>query len=106
MIGFGNHLGDGLSLQQIRSERRYLEGGMQLVVEGEIHNESKGTRQVPDLQITALGPDGNIMQSWRIDAPAATLDPGASAPFQSAVNTPQGTVTEVNLKFIEPRHDP
>ena len=97
--------GSGFSLQQIHSERRYEDGGMQLVVDGEIRNDGAETRPVPDIQVKALGPDRKVIQDWRIEAPVATLATGASAPFHSSIVPPQGTVAEVNLNFVEPHHD-
>ncbi len=105
-VGLTNPLaGEGFSLQGVRSERRYENGGMQLVVEGVILNEADEMRPVPDINVNALGPDKKIIQSWRIEAPKATLPAGASAPFHSSIVTPPGTVMEVNLSFAEPRHD-
>ncbi|NTU77453.1 MAG: hypothetical protein HGA90_06555 [Alphaproteobacteria bacterium] len=101
-----HHAGDGFILRQVRSERRYESGGMQLAVEGEVFNDSPETRLVPDLMVAALGPSGGVIQSWRIDAPAATLEPGAGVPFTSSILSPQGTVVEVNLSFVRPQHDP
>jgi predicted Zn finger-like uncharacterized protein len=98
-------LGDGLSLKQIRSERRFEDGGMHLVLDGEIHNDSTEIRAVPDLQARALGPNRDVIQSWRIEAPAATLPPGATVPFHSSIISPQGTVVEINMNFVEPRHE-
>lgn len=96
-----NHATDGLSLQQVRSERRYIDGGMQLVVEGEVFNRSQVLSPVPDILVTAVGSDGKAIQDWKIDAPTATLAPGDKAPFQSTVAMPPGNVAEISLSFVE-----
>lgn len=98
-------LGEGFSLQNIRSERRFEDGGMHLIVEGDVHNDNDELRPMPDINVNALGPDKKIIQSWRIEAPAATLAAGAVVPFRSSIVAPEGTVMEVNLSFIEPHHD-
>jgi len=98
-------VGAGLTLDQIRSERRFESGGMQLIVEGQVRNTSSETVTVPDIQARALGPDRSVIQSWRIEAPVATLPPGVSVPFHSSIVAPEGAVAEVNLNFIEPQHD-
>jgi len=98
--------GDGLVLREIRSERRFEDGGMHLVVEGEIFNEGTDSKPLSDIIVNALGPDKKVIQSWRINPPAATLPPGATVPFKSSIVTPQGTVVEVNLSFAEPRNEP
>jgi predicted Zn finger-like uncharacterized protein len=97
-----NHVGDGLSLQQVRSERQYDGVGMVLVVDGEIHNDTAVIQQIPDILASSLGPDGKVTQSWRIPAPAATLAPGASVPFQYTAPAHKGAVAEVNLNFAGP----
>lgn len=95
---------EGLVLRQVRSERRYEEGTMRLIVEGEVYNGAGASVDVPDIHASALGPDGKAMQSWKIDAPAARLAVGEAAPFRSAVTTPEGTVAEVNLSFVGTHH--
>ncbi len=100
-----SHVEGGLSLQQVRSEQKYDSGAMRLVIDGEIHNDDQSPKKVPDIQASAIGPDGKVMQSWRIPAPVATLKPGAKEPFQSVIDTPEGTVVEINLSFTELSHD-
>lgn len=98
-------LQDKLILQNIVPERRYMDGGMHLVVQGEIASQAEKTQVIPDINIEALGPDQQIIQSWRIKPPQATLDPKTRVPFTSSILSPEGTVVEVNLSFVEPPHD-
>jgi predicted Zn finger-like uncharacterized protein len=97
------HPGEGLSLRQVRSEMRF-EGETQLAVEGQVHNDTDKAQSIPPIVAAAIGPDGKIMQSWQIDAPAAMVEPGGSVPFTSAIHAPQGSVTEINLHFVEPKN--
>lgn len=98
-------VGEGLTLQRISSERRFEAGAMQLVVDGQVRNESDEVLPVPDINVKALGAEKALIQSWRIPAPAATLAAGETAPFHSSIVAPTGAVMEVNLSFIEPNHD-
>lgn len=101
------HPGEGLSLRDVRSEMRFEDGTTQLVVEGAIFNETPAdTLQIPDLLATAVGADGNPIQSWRIEPPAATVGAGQRVPFQTRIRVPKGTVIEVNLNFVEPESNP
>lgn len=93
--------GEGLMLADVRSEMKFDSGTMQLTVEGQIHNKTDKPQSVPNILAAAIGPDGKIMQSWQIDAPAATLAPDQSVPFSSEILAPQGTVVNINLHFIE-----
>ncbi len=99
------HAGEGLGFEQVRSELRYNGGITQLIIEGGIHNETRNTQQIPDILASAVGPDGKIMQSWQIDAPAARVFAGETLRFRSTINAPRGTVTEINLVFIEPKNE-
>ncbi len=98
-------LKDKLVLRGVRSERRYMDGAMHLVVTGEIFSQAKKTQVIPTILVEALGPDGQLIQSWHIAPPTATLRPGRAAPFFSAILSPEGTVVEVNLSFVHPPHD-
>lgn len=98
--------GEGLGFENVRSELRY-EGGITLLgVEGNIRNSTPNMQEIPDIMATAIGADGNSLQSWRIDAPAIKVAPGEVIPFRSSIKLPQGTVAEINLEFTETKHDP
>jgi len=99
----GYDVGDELVLDNVRSELKYEDGIMRLVVQGTISNKTENMQDIPNLTASAIGSDGDIMQSWQIDAPTAKLAPHESAPFQSSINAPKGTVINVNLNFIEPK---
>jgi predicted Zn finger-like uncharacterized protein len=99
------HAGEGLSLAGVRSEMRFEGGILKLAVEGKIRNDTKKPQPIPDILARALGPDDSIMQSWQINAPAATVAAGDSLPFSSEITAPKGTVAAVNLHFIEPKHE-
>lgn len=102
-----DHVGNGLSLLHVRSERQYEGGGVTLTVDGEVHNDTRALQHVPDIWAIGLASDGKIMQRWRIQSPAATLLPEVSVPFHFSANTPQGGIVELNLNFAGPEdHDP
>jgi predicted Zn finger-like uncharacterized protein len=96
------HSGEGLILRDVRSEMRFEGGITKLEVEGEVFNNTREPRPIPNILAAAIGPDTKTMQSWQIDAPAATVAPGETVPFSSAINAPEGTVTQIHLHFIEP----
>lgn len=101
-IGLGvEHPEDGLSFQNVRSERKIEDGYTQLVVYGEIRNDSSKDKVLPAIRAKAIGADGGVMQDWQIDAPAVKLSTNASIPFRSSVKAPDGAVVEVTLMFLE-----
>ncbi len=92
--------GAGLQLQNVRSEQRAEEGGVVLVVEGQIVNTSEAERPVPRLRAISLDHEKQPVQSWAIDASAVALLPGEIATFHSAQRDP-GPIAEVMLTFDE-----
>jgi hypothetical protein len=100
------HLGgEGLSFEKVRSELRFDGGIMKLVVEGKIHNGTKFAQEIPNILATAIGSDGHIIQSWQIDAPSLRVFDGESIPFHSSIYAPRETVVDLNLGFIEIKHE-
>jgi predicted Zn finger-like uncharacterized protein len=97
--------GDGLELDNIRSELKFDSGINKLFVSGTIKNTTKKNQKVPNMIVEALGSDGAILQSWQIDAPVATLSPTTDTQFESSINAPKGNVVNINLKFVEIKDD-
>jgi hypothetical protein len=95
------HTGEGLSFIKVRSELRYDSGLTMLYVEGKIHNGTPNVQEIPDIMATAIGSDGSPMQSWQIPAPAIKVFGDENMPFHSSINAPKGTVSDINLSFIE-----
>lgn len=96
---------DTLVLQKIHSIRRHQDGGMYLIVEGEILNQSKKVQVIPTLTVDAVGLGNKIIESWRIEPSQATIKAGTTFPFSTAIISPKESVIEVNLRFVEQSHD-
>ena len=91
---------DGLVFNEVKSELKYDSGTMKLCVDGKIHNLTTDEQLIPDIKARALGPDGVTIQSWSVDAPAATIDPNGDIPFHTEVASPmEHTIEDVNLEF-------
>lgn len=74
-------------------DRQRLESGNELfAVSGRVINPTDKEQVVPPLKAELLDSSRKrVVYSWTIDPPAASLAPGASAPFHSAeVDVPQG----------------
>jgi predicted Zn finger-like uncharacterized protein len=92
---------DALYLRDIRSIRRYQNGAMHLIVEGVILNQSSEVHVIPEIQVEARGPDGQTIKSWNIQPVQATIKPRERVAFSSAILSPQKSITEVSLRFLE-----
>ena len=91
---------EGLIFDEVKSELRYDSGTMRLFVEGAIRNASDERKNIPDIRARALAADQSVIQSWLIDAPAATIEPWGMVPFHTDVATPmERTIEDVYLEF-------
>ncbi len=97
--------GDGLEFDGVRSELKYDAGINKLILNGKIHNNTDKNHKVPNILAEAISSDGQIIQSWQIDAPAATLAPQQEVAFSSEMNAPKGSVVSINLNFVELKDD-
>jgi predicted Zn finger-like uncharacterized protein len=98
------HYGEGLSLENVRSELRYDGGIMMLTVDGTIYNRTKNVQEIPNIVASAIGPDGNVLQNWQIDAPKASIAPDEGVPFNSSIPAPKDKVTEAIFNFVEKKN--
>jgi predicted Zn finger-like uncharacterized protein len=81
-----------LALVTTHMDRQRLESGNELLtVAGRVINPTSKEQAVPPLQAQLKTKAGKVVYHWTIPAPASSLAPGASAPFNSAeVNVPPG----------------
>jgi predicted Zn finger-like uncharacterized protein len=81
-----------LALVTTHMDRQKLESGNELLtVTGRVVNPTSKEQDVPPLQAQLKTRTGQVVYRWTIAPPARTLQPGASASFNSAeVNVPPG----------------
>lgn len=75
-------------------------GTTRLVVQGVVVNtSSEQTRGVPPLTAAVRSAGGEVLREWSFETGMNELEPGASVPFETALeNPPTGTQT-VNVGF-------
>lgn len=92
---------DGLIFDEVKSELKYDSGTMKLFVDGDVRNATEEIKKLPDIKAQALGPDKKVIQSWWVDAPAATIEPWGKVNFHTEVATPmERTIEDVYLEFV------
>jgi len=81
-----------LQLMLTHNDRQALASGNELLaVTGRVINPTAKTQSVPPIHAQLRSNSGQIVYSWTISPPARSLEPGASATFNSAeVNVPAG----------------
>ncbi|HYE48338.1 MAG TPA: zinc-ribbon domain-containing protein [Azospirillaceae bacterium] len=95
-------LGAGLELGQGKAEFRDVEGTPMLFVEAPVTNRSDRLRTVPDVIANAVGPDGKLVQSWRIHPAARRLAPGDSTSYTARVPERGGQAKNIEFQFAAP----
>ncbi|MHB2168372.1 DUF3426 domain-containing protein [Alsobacter sp. R-9] len=91
----------GLEFRSVRSSVVNDADQRILVVEGEVRAIAPGTTEVPRLQLSVRGADGQDLYSWTADAPRATLDSGDSVPFRARLVAPPPEGHDVLVRFVE-----
>ncbi|HBM90577.1 MAG TPA: hypothetical protein DD400_01670 [Rhodospirillaceae bacterium] len=94
-----------LLLQKVSSVRRYQDGAMRLIIEGEVYNTGIKKQRLPIIVVDAISIGKQTIESWHIEPPQATIGAGATVPFVSAILYPKEMVVEVNLRFVVKSHD-
>lgn len=91
-LGLAGISASPLALVTTHMDRQRLESGNELLtVTGRVINPTGKEQDVPPLQAQLRTRAGKIVYSWVIAPPARSLQPGASASFNSAeVNVPPG----------------
>jgi predicted Zn finger-like uncharacterized protein len=91
-LGLAEISASPLALVTTHMDRQRLESGNELLtVAGRVINPTGKEQSVPPLQAQLKTRTGKVVYRWTIPAPASSLAPGASAPFNSAeVNVPPG----------------
>src|SRR5690348_7120755 len=91
-LGLAEISASPLALVTTHMDRQRLESGNELLtVAGRVINPTSKEQTVPPLQAQLKTKAGKIVYHWTIPAPASSLAPGASAPFNSAeINVPPG----------------
>jgi predicted Zn finger-like uncharacterized protein len=75
-------------------------GNKLLIVTGRITNPSGSVQRVPQLRAEVRDASGKVVHSWSISPPAAELQPGQSATFNSAeMDVPTGEGHRLDVYF-------
>lgn len=81
-----------LQLMMTHSDRQLLESGNEMLqVSGRVINPTDRQQTVPPITAELRSSNGELVYRWTISPPARTLEPGASATFNSAeIDVPAG----------------
>lgn len=77
-----------LTLQDVVSLRRTVEGEEQLQVQGVVSNEGKREAAVPEMRAVIRDSDGSELHSWTFRPDSGRLKPGESTEFSTSTANP------------------
>ncbi len=89
-------VGAGLEYRNITSEVRTDAFGDTLWVRGEVHNASEIPRPVPTLRASLADSEGASLESWTFSLEVETLQPGATAGFE----TSRRAIADIGAKIV------
>ena len=94
---------DGLELQDVASERRLIDGQIQLIIRGMVVNTSEKTLSIPPLMARLGGAADAEVMDWTLHLEPTVLSPGAGASFEAVSLGPVAEDSEIFLDFQPPK---
>lgn len=94
--------GAGLTLENVVSVRKRVEGQRVLFIEGEVLNVANRVVRVPDVAAMLVDTEGRQLSVWRITPEAAELTPGESTRFQTSIRDIPPDGANISIDFAQP----
>jgi len=100
LVGLGHPApGEGLEVENISTEKHFVDGKRELLVTGEVVNVAQRVVAVPMLKAVLTDAQGAEITSWLFSATASELDPGERASFETTVRDLPKEKTELSIAF-------
>ena len=90
----------GIEISNLRTSSETQDGTPVLVIEGELVNPSRYTRDIPRLRFAVQGADGRELYSWTALLPRETLTGHESFTFRSRLASPPEGSERVTVRFL------
>ena len=90
----------GIEFSNLRTSNETQDGTPVLVIEGEIVNPTRYTRELPRLRLAVQGADGREIYSWTALLPRETLTGHESFTFRSRLASPPDGSERVSVRFL------
>jgi hypothetical protein len=92
-------VGEGLEIRNLNLTNTRRDGGVVLVVAGEIANTTQEAKDVPALRAALLDSQKRELQDWIFSAGHDRLLPGEVASFQTEVADPKAGAANISITF-------
>jgi predicted Zn finger-like uncharacterized protein len=91
---------DGLTVSELHSRRETDHGVPLLVVEGEIHNFDRRSREIPGLRAVLRDAHGEAVLEWPVNLPHDAVRAGREQAFRTVVSDPPPSAVEVEVTLV------
>ena len=90
---------EGLALRNVHSASERSDGGIVIVIKGEVFNASGRARLVPALRAELRNANEQVLRSWTIAPAKERLAPGESTPFTDRFANPPSGAVDLMMTF-------
>ncbi len=90
----------GIEFSNLRTSNETQDGTPVLVIEGEVVNPTRYTREIPRLRLAVQGAGGREIYSWTALLPRETLTGHESFTFRSRLASPPEGSERVSVRFL------
>jgi hypothetical protein len=90
----------GLEIRDLRTSHETQDGVPVLIIEGEIVNPTRQTRDIPRLRLSVTGDDEQEIYSWIAQLPRETLGAREILAFRSRLASPPEEGNRVTVRFL------
>ena len=98
--------GAGLTLENVVSVRKKIEGDRVLLIEGEVVNVIDRVVAVPGIAATLTDAEGKALKVWLVTPDAAELEPGESTRFQTTARNLPTQGVNLSIDFAKSENLP
>ncbi|AXS38751.1 zinc-ribbon domain-containing protein [Breoghania sp. L-A4] len=91
----------GLEFHDLRTYQEYENGGVVLIVEGNIENIRKRSTHVPAVKLSLRSSDAQEIYTWKIEPRVRRLPAGQNMRFSTRVASPPEIASDVEVSFID-----
>lgn len=90
----------GLEFRDLRTSSEMQDGAQVLVIEGEIVNSTRQSREIPRLRLSVTSDDGQEIYAWTAQLPRDSLGAREILTFRSRLASPPEGGTDVKVRFV------
>jgi predicted Zn finger-like uncharacterized protein len=92
----------GIEFRDLRTSHETQDGVSVLIIEGDLENPTRYTRDIPRLRLSVLGAENKELYSWTALLPRETLLARESLTFRSRLASPPEEGERVAVRFLLP----